>query len=267
MSKKHQFHLVDPSPWPILVSFALLFCAIGFIFYIHDLRIGKYLLPISCISLFITLFLWWRDVIQEGQNGHHSEVVKAGLKIGIIIFFISETFLFASFFATYFFSKINPVVILDGIWDITIGKWPPAGITKINPWDLPFINTLILLLSSNSVTWAIYEIETKNQKDSSLALIITVMLGFLFLAFQIYEYHHAEFSMKDGIYGSNFYLTTGFHGLHVLIGAIFLLICYFRAKRGDFIKGSYLGVEFAAWYWHFVDLIWLFLFVFMYILD
>ncbi len=268
IKNKHKFHLVAPSPWPILTSFSLFFFLLGLIFYIKDLYIGSYIFFCACIALCIILCLWWKDVINEGIQGYHSANVKTGLKIGVVIFFLSEICLFGSFFSSYFFSKINPMgTLLEGIWVSKTGIWPPENIQTINPWDLPLMNTIILLLSSNTVTWAIFAIEHKDKKDSSLALLLTVILGILFLSFQIYEYYHANFAMKDGIYGSNFYIITGFHGLHVLIGTIFLFICYLRTLRGDFLRGDHLGAEFAAWYWHFVDLIWLFLFVFMYVFD
>ncbi len=269
VNSRHKFHLVDPSPWPILTSVSLLFLAVGLVLFVHQYKSGTYILSLSLLALLSTLFFWWKDIITEGITGNHSSAVQNGLKIGMLIFLLSEIALFGSFFASYFFASINPVENFDiyGEWIQNLGTWPPKHIKTFNPWDIPFMNTLILLLSGTSVTWANYAIEVKDQKSTSKALLITVILGFVFSFFQLYEYYHAKFSLVDGIYASNFYIATGFHGVHVFIGSIFLLVCYFRSKRGDFIKGNHLGMEFAAWYWHFVDVVWLFLFLFIYILG
>jgi cytochrome c oxidase subunit 3 len=173
---------------------------------------------------------------------------------------------FITFFWSFFKARLFPVGILDGVWPGEANNWP--GVTVLDPWDLPFLNTLILLLSGTTVTWAHYAITNGNKKDSVTALGLSILLGLIFTSMQAYEYHHALFALNDGIYGSNFYMATGFHGIHVIIGTIFLSVCYFRAKRGDFLQGkNHLGFEFAAWYWHFVDVVWLFLFIFVYVLG
>ncbi|KAF8818416.1 cytochrome c oxidase subunit 3 [Rickettsia endosymbiont of Cardiosporidium cionae] len=266
--KTHPFHLVKISPWPILTSFALMFTMIGFVLFIREYYIGYYLLPIALIILVFLLYSWWRDIINEGLSGHcHSTAVQMGLKIGMVLFILSEIMLFFTIFFAYFFSSINPVGELEGVWLVGHGHWPPSNIILFDPWSIPFINSLILLLSGTSVTWAHHAIILKNKSESIRALGITVLLGIFFTSFQIYEYVHAKFGMSDGIYASNFYFATGFHGIHVVIGIVFLSVCYFRAKRGDFIQGDHLGFEFAAWYWHFVDVVWLFLFIFIYVIP
>ncbi|MGI4775488.1 MAG: cytochrome c oxidase subunit 3, partial [Janthinobacterium lividum] len=205
-------------------------------------------------------------VINEGRSDHHTEPVRMGLRIGMGLFIISEMMFFFAFFFAYFRSSIFPVGILDGVWVVKDGVWPPPEIQTFDPWDIPFINTLVLLLSGTTVTWAHYAMEENNQKDCITALGITVLLGIFFSLMQAYEYHHASFKLRDGIYAANFYLATGFHGIHVIIGTIFLGVCYLRAKRGDFAENrGHLGFEFAAWYWHFVDVVWLFLFTFVYV--
>lgn len=266
--KNHQFHLVDPSPWPISVATSLLIITSGAIMFWHGKNYGGTILSSGIALLFTLLFLWWRDVVKEGRNKDHTLLVQRGLRIGMSLFILSEIVFFSAFFWALFKAMIYPVALLDGIWPTIQSSWPPAGIETFDPWDLPFINTLILLLSGTTVTWAHYAVLENNQKDAVTALTITVLLGIAFSALQALEYAHAPFTIKDGIYSSNFFITTGFHGVHVLIGTIFLAVCLFRAKKGHFAKGNnHLGFEFAAWYWHFVDVVWLFLFIFLYVLS
>lgn len=266
--KSHPFHLVDPSPWPISLAFSLFFTALGAAFFFHEKEIGLPLLCIGFTGLLIVTSLWWKDIIKEGRNDNaHTESVKQGLRIAMALFILSEVAFFFAFFWSLFKAWLVPEGILDGVWTITEGTWPPEGIKTFDPWDLPFINTLILLLSGTTVTWAHHALEDDNMEEMGNALGITVLLGFTFTLLQAYEYSHAQFSFTDGIYPSNFFMATGFHGIHVIIGTIFLLVNYFRATSGHFKKGNgHLGFEFAAWYWHFVDVVWLFLFVFLYIL-
>ena len=267
LSKQHPFHLVELSPWPILTSLAMIFVTSGAVMLMHSHKLGIYVTSFGFVSVVLCLYCWWRDVIKEGVIGkHHTESVRTGLRIGMALFIVSELMFFVVFFWSFFKASIFPADIFDGIWPTKSGIWPPASIKTFDPWDIPFLNTLVLLLSGTTVTWAHYAIEENNQKDCTTALGFTVILGIFFTLMQAYEYHHAAFKLNDGIYASNFYLATGFHGLHVIIGTIFLTICYFRSKRGDFSNGnSYLGFEFASWYWHFVDVVWLFLFSFVYV--
>ena len=213
---------------------------------------------------------WWSDVIHEGRvDKAHTTVVQKGLSIGMALFILSEIMFFFAFFWSFFKAWLDPVHILDdGVWGSELMIWPPKGIETLDAWNIPFMNTLILLLSGTTVTWAHYELLKNNRKGIIKALYCTIGLGILFTLMQIIEYYHATFKLKDGIYPSNFYMATGFHGAHVIIGTIFLIVCLFRAKKGHFDKGNgHLGFEFAAWYWHFVDVVWLFLFIFVYVLS
>lgn len=266
-SKNHPFHIVEPSPWPISTAFSLLFLTLGAAMLMHGHAIGKILFPLGTIGLFFCLYSWWGRVIKEGRvEKSHSSEVRNGLRIGMAIFILSEVMFFFAFFWSFFKASLFPEGILQGIWDISAGSWPPKGIETFDPWDVPFMNTLILLLSGTTVTWAHYAMDENNLKDCAKALGYTVLLGICFTCLQAYEYIHASFTLSGGIYGSNFFMATGFHGAHVIIGTIFLAICYFRAKKGHFREGEgRLAFEFASWYWHFVDVVWLFLFVFLYV--
>ncbi len=267
--KGHDYHLVDPSPWPILTSFALLAVTGGAVMSMHQHVMGIYVLALGLLSTFYCAGSWWADVIKEGKiDRAHTVIVKKGISIGMALFILSEVMFFFAFFWSYFEANLDPVAILDGVWGVKEGVWPPEGITTLDAWNLPFMNTLILLLSGTTVTWAHYAILNNNRNEAYQALAITVSLGVLFTCLQVAEYSHATFTLKDGIYPSNFYMATGFHGLHVMIGTIFLAVCMVRTKKGHFDKGEgHLGFEFAAWYWHFVDVVWLFLFIFVYVLG
>lgn len=267
--KSHPFHLVRPSPWPISVAFCLFFMAFGAAFFFHEKEIGLPIMSLGFMGVVTVAAFWWKDVIHEGlEEKEHTEAVRNGLRIAMALFIISEVAFFFVFFWSFFKAWLDPVAILDGAWAIKEGVWPPEGIKTFDPWDLPFINTLILLLSGTTVTWAHYALDDDNMEEMAQAIGITVLLGFAFTLLQIYEYSHAAFKFTDGIYSSNFYMATGFHGVHVFIGTIFLLVNYLRATSGHFKKGNgHLGFEFAAWYWHFVDVVWLFLFVFVYVLG
>ncbi len=263
----HDYHLVNPSPWPILISFALLLTAVGGVMVLHKYGLGKVLLPAGLLSVIAIAAAWWRDVVREGLNDKaHTRVVRHGLRLGMGLFILSEVMFFFAFFYAFFHAKIFPAPIFDGLWTMKEGVWPPEGIKPFDPWELPFINTLILLLSGTTVTWAHHAVQYKDrQKEVVLALGLTVLLGFTFTCLQAFEYHHAAFSFNQGIYAANFYMATGFHGLHVIIGTLFLAVCWFRARKGQLSPEGHLGLEFAAWYWHFVDVVWLFLFAFVYI--
>jgi cytochrome c oxidase subunit 3 len=264
----HPFHLIEPSKWPILSSFSMLFVAAGFIMFMHEVPHAGILLSLGLLSITICVFSWFSDVIKEGRvDKAHNKNVQLGLKIGMMLFIVSEIMFFFGFFWSYFKSSLSPMDTLDGFNAIK-GIWPPKGIETFDPWHIPFLNTLILLLSGTTVTWAHYALEENNQEDLKRALFYTVLLGVSFTCCQAYEYFHAPFHFKDGIYPSNFFMATGFHGFHVIVGTIFLAVCYFRAKSNHFVpEEGHLGFEFAAWYWHFVDVVWLFLFLFVYVLG
>lgn len=262
----HPYHLVNPSPWPALASLALFMTTFGGAMFMHKHAGGAILMALGFAIVLYTMFVWWRDVIKEARIDHaHTPAVSHGLRFGMVLFITSEVLFFAAFFWAFFDSSTLPKAPLEDVWAIADGVWPPKGIKPFDPFHLPFLNTLILLLSGTTVTWAHYCIQQGDKKNTITALWYTVILGLIFTSCQAYEYTHAAFGFKDGVYASTFYMATGFHGFHVIVGTIFLAICLGRAKKGHFDnKQQHLGFEFAAWYWHFVDVVWLFLFVFVY---
>lgn len=263
----HPYHLVDPSPMPFFSSMAVFILAIGLATFMHEMTIGNVLLPAGFVAVLACMFFWWRDVIREGlYQKAHTYAVQHGLRVGMALFITSEIMFFFAFFWAFFDASLFPKVHIQDTWDMMTGvaAWPPAGIQPFDAWDLPFMNTLILLLSGTTVTWAHYALLEGKNEDVITALAITVGLGVCFTLLQAVEYSHAAFQFKDGIYASTFYMATGFHGAHVIIGTIFLAVCLVRARRGTLTEKGHLGFEFAAWYWHFVDVVWLFLFVGVY---
>ncbi len=262
----HPYHLVDPSPMPILTSFAMMALVVGIAMTFHEMAAGSYVLAGGVLSVIVCCFYWWRDVIREGlYEKAHTIAVQHGLRIGMGLFITSEVMFFFVFFWAFFGAALYPILPLEDTWAIAEGVWPPAGIITFDPLDLPFINTLILLLSGTTVTWAHHALLEGNRKDLITALWLTVGLGVFFSLLQAYEYSHAAFGLTDGIYATTFYLATGFHGAHVIIGTIFLAVNLYRAHQDTLSEDGHLGFEFAAWYWHFVDVVWLFLFVFVYV--
>jgi cytochrome c oxidase subunit III len=251
--KSHPYHMVDPSPWPVVGSIAALTMAIGGVMYMHDNP--PWVFAAGFALLLVTFFGWWRDVVREANSGtDHTVEVQHGLRMGMLLFIASEVMFFFAFFWAYFHASI------PFLSKVAQEAWPPAGIVPLETWDIPFLNTLILLTSGVTVTYAHHAIQLGDRKRCANGLLLTVILGMIFTGFQAYEYGHAAFQFTDGIYPSTFYLATGFHGAHVIIGTCFLLVCFLRAKKGDFTPKQHIGFEAAAWYWHFVDVVWLFLF-------
>jgi len=262
----HPYHLVNPSPWPALAAAACLSITFGAAMFMHKTQGGLFLLIVGFALVLYTMFVWWRDVIHEARvDKAHTPAVTRGLRAGMALFITSEVLFFAAFFWAFFNASTLPKLPLADTWAIADGIWPPTGIHPFDPFHLPFYNTLILLLSGSTVTWAHYAILIGDKKNTVTALWYTVILGALFTACQAYEYTHAAFGFTDGIYATTFYMATGFHGFHVLVGTIFLAVCLGRAKKGHFTPDKHIGFEFAAWYWHFVDVVWLFLFCFVYL--
>lgn len=262
----HPYHLVNPSPWPIFSAFALLLLTSGGVMFMHKVPHGQWVAIAGFVLILFNMFVWWRDVVREGLHEKaHTGAVRRGLRMGMGLFIVSEVMFFAAFFWAFFDASIHPTLPPVEGWPVLErGPWPPKGIETLETWDLPFINTLILLLSGTTVTWAHYALLKESRRDLIRALWCTVLLGALFTMLQAYEYSHAAFGFKDGIYASTFYMATGFHGAHVLIGTTFLAVCLVRAYKNQFTPEGHLGFEFAAWYWHFVDVVWLFLFVWVY---
>ncbi len=309
---KHEYHLVNPSPWPLVGSVSAAIMMIGAVMWmksgtgepgftlgslenpIIQMR-GSWLFFLGFVGVLITMLGWWKDVIKESLTGENtSTVIRLGLRYGMVLFIASEVMFFAGWFWAFFGAALFPgageAVILadgsqmlgpegnpafignDGRLHATGGVWPPNDVEPLSPWGLPLLNTLILLLSGTTVTWAHHAVQEGDQKGLVQGLAVTIALGLVFTLFQYVEYYEAlsyglfKFS-GGGIYGASFFMATGFHGLHVVIGTIFLIVCLFRALAGHFTPERHFGFECAAWYWHFVDVVWLFLFAFIYVLG
>ena len=253
--QKHQYHLVEPSPWPAVGSASGFTLVLGTAMYMHEYPYSGYILIAGFLMILVTMFFWWRDVVREAEyQGHHSPIVQIGMRYGMMLFISSEVMFFLAFFWAFFDASLYP----------DTGVWPPEDIKAFDPFDLPLINTMILLLSGCTVTWSHHALQHNNRKDFMVGLFLTILLGLSFTALQAYEYSHAAFGFTDGIYASTFYMATGFHGAHVIIGTIFLIVCFFRGLNGHFNSDHHFGFEAAAWYWHFVDVVWLFLFICIY---
>ncbi len=256
--KNHDYHILNPSVWPFIGAvggFTMLF---GAVLFFHDY--GPWLLLIGAALIAYVMFAWWSDVVTESHVGDHTPVVQIGLRYGFILFIMSEVMFFSAWFWNFFKHALYPMEEGSG------GVWPPVGIETFDPWHLPLINTLVLLASGAAATWAHHAIaHENNRKDFVQGLTIAILLGVAFTALQAYEYGHAAFGFSGNIYGASFFMATGFHGAHVIIGSIFLFVCLMRALKGHFTQTSHIGFETAAWYWHFVDVVWLFLFAAIYI--
>jgi cytochrome c oxidase subunit 3 len=269
--KPHPYHIVRPSIWPLVASLAAGLLAVGAVLYMHDIKIGAFPiglkgLILGLMAVLAVMFFWWRDVIYEAVTEKvHSPIAKIGMRYGMALFIASEVMFFVAFFWAFFDASLyaDDAKMFQRV-EYTGGHWPPLHIETIPAFDLPLMMTMILLLSGCTVTWAHHAILEGNQKDFVKALGLSVGLGAFFMCFQVYEYGHAAFGFKDGIYASTFYMATGFHGFHVFVGTVFLAVCWLRAKKQHFSKEDHFGFEAAAWYWHFVDVVWLFLFVAIY---
>nr|YP_008239384.1 cytochrome c oxidase subunit III [Attacus atlas]AGQ46296.1 cytochrome c oxidase subunit III [Attacus atlas] len=252
----HPYHLVDYSPWPLTGAIGVMTLVTGLVKWFHNFNMN--LLIIGYIITLLTMYQWWRDISREGTfQGKHTILVTKGLRWGMILFIVSEIFFFLSFFWAFFHSSLSP--------NIEIGSlWPPMNITPFNPFHIPLLNTIILISSGVTVTWAHHALMENNFSQATQSLFITIILGIYFTILQAYEYLEAPFTIADSIYGSTFFMATGFHGLHVIIGTMFLLICFMRHNLNHFSSNHHFGFEAAAWYWHFVDVVWLFLYISIY---
>ena len=254
--RKHPWHLVDPSPWPVLGSISAGLLTGGAVIWFHEG--GAWLMIVGFLALLFTFFVWFRDVIREATfEGHHTGPVQIGMRYGMALFIASEVMFFSAWFWAFFNASLFPTAAIEG-------QWPPPGIVPFDPWGLPFLNTLILLTSGVTVTWAHHALIENNRQHLLQGLALTILLGATFTGVQAYEYAHAAFKFDGGIYPTVFFMATGFHGFHVIVGTIFLCVCFWRAYRGHFKPDHHFGFEAAAWYWHFVDVVWLFLFVCIY---
>nr|ABY87350.1 cytochrome c oxidase subunit III [Haliotis diversicolor] len=250
------FHLVEFSPWPLTGSVGALFLTAGAAGWMHG---HPTMIPIlGTVLIILTMIQWWRDVVREGTfQGFHTTNVASGLRWGMILFIVSEVCFFFAFFWAYFHSSLAPTPELGS-------AWPPTGISPLNPFQVPLLNTAVLLASGVTVTWAHHSILEGHKTEGLQSLLLTVILGAYFTFLQAGEYIEAPFTIADGVYGSTFYVATGFHGLHVLIGTTFLIVCLVRLFANHFSTGHHFGFEAAAWYWHFVDVVWLFLYLSIY---
>ena len=253
----HPWHVQEPSALPLIGSAAALVAAIGAVDYFHN---GSFvILSVGLLGVLFIMYRWWALVVHEAEVGkHHTLPVQTMLRWGMILFIASEVMFFFAFFWAYFHSSIPALNV------VASPAWPPQGIEPLYTWGLPFLNTVILLTSGATVTYAHHALLKGKRGGLIFGLILTVALGVLFLVLQAHEYGVAAFGLGDGIYPSTFYLATGFHGFHVFIGTVFLFVCLVRAIKGQFTPTQHVGFEAAAWYWHFVDVVWLFLFCFVY---
>nr|YP_009742184.1 cytochrome c oxidase subunit 3 [Scolytus seulensis]QID77567.1 cytochrome c oxidase subunit 3 [Scolytus seulensis] len=254
--KNHPFHLVDKSPWPILGSMSLFSFMMGLIKWFHLNEPTLLLLALASNNLI--MYQWWRDIVREGTfQGLHTIKVTAGLRWGMALFITSEVFFFLAFFWAFFHAALAP--------NIEMGmNWPPKGIKTFNPLEIPLLNTIILLTSGLTITWSHHSLMENNFKEANQSLLITVILGVYFSCLQMFEYLEAPFTIADSIYGTTFFMTTGLHGLHVMVGTTFLITCLKRMWSNHFSATHHFGFEAAAWYWHFVDVVWLFLYISIY---
>uniref|UniRef100_UPI0030E02195 cytochrome oxidase subunit III n=1 Tax=Ayyaria chaetophora TaxID=1291247 RepID=UPI0030E02195 len=251
------FHLVTPSPWPILASFQMFNITYSSMKLFNNLPLMSFSMSVNTILIFSIAGLWWRDIIREStfENKHSKEVMK-GMKLGMVLFITSEVFFFLSFFWAFFHASLSP--------DILIGQmWPCKGIQPFNPLSIPLMNTLILISSGISLTVS-HHFLTLGEKKCKPFLLITLLLGVYFSLLQLIEYKEAPFTIADSIYGATFFMATGFHGIHVIIGSIFLTICFLRMNKMHLSSYHHFGFEAAAWYWHFVDVVWIFLYICIY---
>ena len=278
---KHDYHLVNPSPWPLIGAIAATMMAMGGVAWLKGLfgipQHNPILFFVGVAGVLYTMFGWWRDVVKEANEGDHTPVVSIGLRYGMILFIASEVMFFVAWFWIFFeMALFHHHRTLGSIDEVRAAwaTWPPKGVETVPPWNLPLVNTLTLLLSGTTVTWAHHALQQGDRRDAKIGLFLTICLGVLFTSIQAYEYTHIvthkEFFSADaansGLYGSAFFMATGFHGFHVIIGTIFLTVCLIRLFMGGFSPKQHFGFEAAAWYWHFVDVVWLFLFAFIYVI-
>jgi len=255
---KHLFHVLEFSLWPFFLAFGLFFFVTGIAFSIHYVVTGYYILLIGLLMLIITSIFWFLDISREAVvKGYHTKIVRKGLKIGFLFFIASEIMLFFGFFWAFFHSALCPSIELGAIW-------PPVGLNVIPVFDFPLFNTFILIISGFAVTWAHRGISLGSFKESIDGLILTILLGLFFIFLQGLEYYESTFNLQDGIYSSVFFLLTGLHGCHVIVGVCFLFICFISLLFNHFLTNHYLRFVFAVWYWHFVDIVWILLFLSLY---
>lgn len=287
MGSHGSYYVPKPSHWPLVGSIGLTTTLVGAASWLHHDWYGPYIFVLGLMILFFMMFGWFGQVIYENQKGLYDLQVDRSFRWAMCWFIFSEVCFFSVFFGALFFSRLWSVPILGGdyhpithitLWSNFNAHWPllanpnnqsfVGAEEAMGAWGLAAINTLILLTSGVTITWAHWALKLKHRKQLLVSLGLTVALGILFLTLQAYEYHEAYTEMgltlNAGIYGATFFMLTGFHGLHVTIGTIMLIVIWLRCRKGHFTPKRHFGFEAAAWYWHFVDVVWLFLFIFVY---
>jgi len=280
------YYFAPPSKWPVVGSTALFFFATGLVLWMNQVEPWGYLnLAVGFAILLSMLFGWFGNVISESEAGMYNKQVDLSYRWSMSWFIFSEVMFFAAFFGALFYARVFSVPWLGEvdnalIWQGYDAKWPTAGpyldgnpayaFATMGAWGVPALNTFLLLSSGVTVTWAHHALKAGNRSQLVWGLFLTVLLGFTFLGFQIYEYVHAysELNLKltSGVFGSTFFMLTGFHGFHVTLGAVMLTVILFRCMKGHFKPDHHFGFEAVAWYWHFVDVVWLGLFLFVYVI-
>lgn len=256
--QSHPFHLVSPSPWPFNTSFSLLVFTFSAVLTFQGFTKAVDVIVLGLLSVVLSMSLWFRDVISEGTYlGNHTLAVQRGISMGVGLFIVSEALFFLAIFWAFFHSALSPTIELGA-------KWPPMGIEAINPFELPLLNTVILLSSGVTVTYAHHSLIQGNRSGALYGLLYTVILALIFTALQGVEYKVSSFTISDGTYTSCFYFGTGFHGLHVIIGTAFLTVGLWRLLAYHLTENHHLGLESGLLYWHFVDVVWLFLYISVY---
>ncbi len=261
-TKNHDYHILPPDIWPLIGAMSAVVLTSGGVLAMHHMPTGKYILLLGLFGVVLTMYSWWSNVVREANSGDHTPVVQLHLRYGMILFLASEVMFFVGWFWAFFDFSLFPNELVAAIG----GQWPPKVIEAVmDPFDLPLLNTMILLCSGTTVTWAHHCLIHGDRDGLKKGLWLTILLGLMFTSIQAYEYAHAPFAFGTDTYGSVFYMATGFHGFHVIVGTIFLIVCLKRSYNGDFTPQQHFGFEAAAWYWHFVDVVWLFLFVCIYV--
>lgn len=281
------YFVPSQSRWPFVGSISMLVLMVGVASWLNDASWGRWTFFVGLAMLVFTLFLWFGDVIRESVGGNYNRQVDGSFRMGMVWFIFSEVMFFGAFFGALFYTRVYGLPWLGGqghgvatneiLWDGYSAAWPtngPGGIggmfQTIPAWGLPLVNTLILLSSGATLTIAHHALKAGNRRQLLIWLGATVLLGCVFLFFQAEEYMHAygelNLTLGSGIYGSTFFMLTGFHGAHVALGTIMLIVMWLRSAKGHFTRDNHFGFEAAAWYWHFVDVVWLMLFLFVYVL-
>jgi len=252
------FHVLEPSLWPFFLAFGLFFFVTGLAFSMHYVITGYYVLIIGLAIIIVTSIFWFLDISREAVVvGYHSKIVRQGLKLGFLFFITSEIMLFFGFFWAFFHSALCPSIEVGTIW-------PPVGLQVIPVFEFPLFNTFVLIISGFSVTWVHRAISLGSFKNAVDGFVLTILLGLFFVFLQVLEYFESTFNLQDGAYSSAFFMLTGLHGCHVIVGVCFLFVCFISLLNNHFLTNHYIRLVFAIWYWHFVDIVWIILFLSVY---